>query len=421
MYERAQVDVIAGRMAEEANPLIQVVVGPRQTGKSTMIAQALQKLDIPYHFVSSDDAVVLSRQWLETEWQQARNMLQGHAGQVVLVIDETQKVPHWPIAVKSLYDDDRRNLVGVKVVLSGLSSLLLHKGLEDSLMGRFELIRSPHWSYTECSKAFGYSLSDYLYYGGYPGASRFAGDDGRWSAYLRDAVIEPTISQDVLAMQDVRKPALMRALFRLGATYSAQELSYNKMLGQLQDAGNTVTLAHYLELLSKAGMLCGLPKYSEKDGHHGRLLSEKGSMLCGLPKYSEKELERRASSPRLMVYDTSLMTAVSDKPHDRLVEEPDLLGRLVESSVGARLLARSQEEGFDVMWWREGNDEVDFVLRKGRALSAIEVRGGHESSQSGMAKFLAKNPQAKRIVVGGASSGAVSVEDFLLDRVPLFY
>ena len=263
------------------------------------------------------------------------------------------------------------------------------------IQGR-ETVAAPHWSYAECAEAFGYSLDDYLYYGGYPGAARFAGNDARWAAYLRDSVIEPTISQDVLALQDVRKPALMRALFRLGATYSAQELSYTKMLGQLQDAGNTVTIAHYLELLSKAGM------------------------LCGIPKFSGKELERRASSPRLMVYDTSLMTAISDKPHNRLVDERDLRGRLIESSVGARLLARSQEEGFDVMWWREGNDEVDFVLRKGLALSAIEVKGGHETSQGGMAKFLAKHPEAKRIVVGGAAAGAVGIEDFILDRAPLF-
>lgn len=396
MYERAQVAEIEKRMKEDDNPFIQVVVGPRQSGKSTMIAQAVKKLETPCHFVSADDAVIPSRQWLETEWQQARNKLQEGADQVVLVVDEIQKVSHWSLAVKSLYDEDRRNFTPVKVVLSGSSSLLLHKGLEDSLMGRFELIRSPHWSYGECFEAFGYSFDDYLYYGGYPGAARFVGNDMRWAAYIRDSVIEPTISQDVLAMRDVRKPALMRALFRLGAVYSAQELSYTKMLGQLQDAGNTVTLAHYLELLSKAGM------------------------LCGIPKYSGKEIERRASSPRLMVYDTSLMTAVSDKSRERLVGEPDLRGRLIESSIGARLLARSQEEGFDVMWWREGNDEVDFVLRKGDALSAIEVKGGRESSQSGMAKFLAKCPSARRIIVGGASSGAVGVEDFLLDRVSLF-
>ena len=217
MFERAQVDRIASRMTERDNPLIQVVVGPRQTGKSTMIAQALKKSSVTNHFVSADDAIVPSASWLQTEWQQARNLARDTQAPVVLVVDEIQKVPNWSVAVKSLYDADRRNLVEVKPVLSGSSSLLLHKGLEDSLMGRFELIRSPHWSLSECSKAFGFTLDDYLFYGGYPGAARFAGDTVRWASYMRDAIIEPTISQDILALEDVRKPALMRALFRLGA------------------------------------------------------------------------------------------------------------------------------------------------------------------------------------------------------------
>ena len=398
MFERCQVQTIANRIQEANNPLIQVVVGPRQTGKSTMISQALRRTtDVTAHYVSADDALVPSAQWLATEWQQARNMAKASGGRVVLVVDEVQKVPEWSRAVKSLYDADRRALVDVKPVLSGSSSLLLHKGLEDSLMGRFELIRSPHWSLSECGAAFGFSLDDYLYYGGYPGAARFAKDDQRWGTYVRDAIIEPTISQNVLALEDVRKPALLRAMFRLGATYSAQELSYNKMLGQLQDAGNTVTLAHYLELLSKAGM------------------------VTGIPKFADRELERRKSSPRLMVFDTSLMTSISDKGKERLLGEPDLRGRLVESAVGARLLARAPQEGFEVMWWREGNDEVDFVLRKGAALAAIEVKGGNEASQSGMAKFLVKHPEARCIMVGGASNGACGIEEFLRDEVPLFW
>ena len=283
------------------------------------------------------------------------------------------------------------------MVLSGSSSLLLHKGLEDSLMGRFELIRSPHWSLDECSQAFGYSLDDYLFFGGYPGAAIFYNDEQRWGAYVRDAIIEPTISQDVLSLGEVRKPALMRGLFKLGAAYSAQELSYNKMLGQLQDAGNTTTLAHYLDLLGKAGM------------------------ICSLPKYDPKQTVQRKSSPRLMVYDTSLMTAIDGVGRAAYQLDPARRGPLIESAVGARLLARAPEEGFELYWWREGQDEVDFVTSKNGSLSAIEVKGSHETRQSGMAKFLARYPKAKRIVVGGSSAGACTLDDFLRDRVPLFY
>ena len=397
MFKREQVSTLASRLEEANNPLMQVVVGPRQTGKSTIVTQALAKRDTPSHYVSSDDAIMPSPEWLQTEWQQARNLARSAGSGVVLAVDEIQKVPHWSATVKGLYDADRRNGIDLKVVLSGSSSLLLHKGLEDSLMGRYELIRSPHWSLSECAEAFGFDLDAFLFYGGYPGAARFAEDETRWAAYMRDAIIEPTISQDVLALEDVRKPALMRALFRLGAVYSAQELSYTKMLGQLQDAGNTVTLAHYLELLAKAGMLCGLEKY---DG---------------------KEVTRRKSSPRLMVFDTSLMTSVSGRSAETYKTQPDLRGHLVESAVGARLIARSQQEGLGVYWWREGNDEVDFVVTRGEDVAAIEVKSGGESGQSGMAKFLEKHPEARRIVVGGAASGACTVEDFLMDRVPLFF
>ena len=397
MYERSQVQTIRQRMAELENPLIQVVAGPRQTGKSTMLAQALAGQALPARFVSADDAIVPTVGWLQQEWQQARNMARAAQAGVLFVVDEVQKVPHWPAAVKSLWDADQRDGCPLKVFLSGSSSLLLHEGLEDSLMGRYELIRSPHWSFSECRDAFGFTLDDYLYFGGYPGAARFVDDEARWLAYLRDAVIEPTISQDVLALENVRKPALMRAVFRLGALYSAQELSYTKMLGQLQDAGNTVTLAHYLDLLGKAGM------------------------LRALEKYDAKELRRRRGSPRLMVYDTSLMTAVSGLGRSAWVEEPDRRGHLVESAVGALLLARAGAEGFEVFWWREGSKEVDFVLRRGGELAAIEVKSGHETGQSGMGAFLAAHPQAKRIIVGGASSGAVDIETFLGGRYPLFW
>ena len=397
MYERPQVKTIVQRMTEPNNPLMQFIVGPRQTGKSTMFSQALSHFDGARHVVSADDVVDPNDEWLKTEWQQARNISGSAKRPVVLVVDEIQKVRHWPTVVKGLYDRDRREQTPVKAILTGSSSLLLQKGREESLMGRFEIIRSPHWCLAECQAAFGFSLDDYLYFGGYPGAAVFADDPLRWSSYVRDAIIEPTISRDVLSLEDVRKPALMRAVFHLTAAYSGQELSYTKMLGQLQDAGNTVTIAGYLDLLAKAGM------------------------ACALPKFSDKEITKRRSTPHLMVFDTSLMTALSDKDKDALLGDPALRGHLVESAVGARLLARAPQEGFEVSWWREKNEEVDFVLRRGSRLSAIEVKSGHESGQSGMASFLAKNPSAKRIVVGGSSAGACGLEEFLLDEVPLFY
>lgn len=395
MFQRKIVTTIAERMLENDNPLIQVVAGPRQTGKSTAIAQALDLVDTPFHSASADDVIAPDIEWIRTEWQQARNLQRNAGKPTVLVLDEVQKVHGWPNAVKGLWDADQREKCPLKVVLSGSSSLLLRKGLEDSLKGRFEVLRSTHWSLAECQEAFGFSLDDFLFFGGFPGAARLSSDEQRWRAYMRDSIIEPTISNDVLEQEDVRKPALMRALFELGARFSAQELSYNKIVGQLQDAGNTTTLAHYLTLLDKAGV------------------------LCGLEKYHTKALERKKSSPRFMVYDTALMSAASGRAKDLLLGDPELRGHLVESAVGARLLALRSELSFDVQWWREGNNEVDFVLAGEGRLAAIEVKSGRTKSQGGMVAFLREYPDATRIVVGGSASGAVTVEDFLLGKVVL--
>lgn len=392
MYERAQVSTIRNRMLEEENPLIQVVVGPRQTGKSTMLAQAVEGINLLVHSVSADDILSPDENWLREEWQQARNLQRASGKSVILILDEIQKTNGWPNIVKGLWDADRRKKIPLKVFLSGSSILLLRKGLEDSLKGRFELIHSPHWSFTECRDAFEFSLDDFLYFGGFPGAARFKDDEMRWKSYMRESIIDPTISKDVLEGEDVRKPALMRSLFELGARFSSQELSYTKILGQLQDAGNTTTLAHYLGLLDKAGM------------------------LCGLEKYHPKALNRKKTSPRFQVYDTSLMTSVSGRSKEVLLSDTELRGHLVESAVGAHLLALSATHGFDVDWWREGSDEVDFVVHDNNIVVAIEVKSGRTKSLKGMSAFLKLYPDAIRMVVGGPTPDACSLEDFLNDE-----
>lgn len=395
MYERSNVQVLSDRMLEHDNPFIEVLVGPRQTGKSTMLTQAVSKVAQPTHFVSADDELVPTADWLRTEWQQARNIQSRSNAPTLLIVDEVQKVPGWPNVVKGLWDADQRSQTPLKVFLSGSSSMLIRKGLEDSLKGRFELIHSTHWSLRECQKAFGFTLDDFLFFGGFPGAARFVGDERRWRSYLRESIIEPTIANDVIAQEEIRKPALMRALFGLGAQFSAQELSYNKMLGQLQDAGNTTTLAHYLTLLDKAGM------------------------LRGLEKYDPKVLVRRKSSPRLMVYDTALMTASSMRSAELLLGDSELRGHVVESAVGAYLLARSVERGFEVLWWRDGTREVDFVVKGADELIALEVKSGRTKSQGGMSAFLKAFPEARRVVVGGSAAGSIQLEEFLLDGVSL--
>ena len=390
MFHRALVTQLANRLTEPRK-FIQIVVGPRQTGKTTAVLEMLGKIDLPRHFVSADDPSLASVEWLRNEWEQARAIAKPDGA--VFVVDEIQKIGKWSSMVKLLWDEDTRLKIPLKVVLTGSSSLLLQKGLAESLMGRFEILYSPHWSYAECKEAFGYSLDDFLFFGGYPGAATLIKDETRWARYMSASIIEPTISLDVLMLEEVRKPALLRALFMLGSGYSAQELSFTKILGQLQDSGNTVTLAHYLDLLGKA------------------------NMLTGLQNYSGNQIRTRKSSPRFMVYDTSLMTYADGAHRRRLLENPTERGRLVESAVGACLLARGREEGFEVYWWRDRSNEVDFVIKKGSQLTALEVKSGRVKNVGGSLVFKKLYPEALSLIVGSAN---LSLEDFLLGKKPLF-
>ena len=389
MFRRELSKKLEARLREPRS-FIQVVMGPRQTGKTTAVMQAVRAARLPTRVASADSAVDIGAEWVEIEWRQARELTQG-GKKAVLVLDEIQKVSQWSQIVKRLWDEDSWNDVPLLVVLSGSSNLLLNSGLAESLMGRYELLRSTHWALSEMSEAFGYGLGDYLMFGGYPGASILKNDENRWRSYMRDSIVEATISRDVLQMEDIRKPALMRALFELGAQYSAQELSYRKILGQLDDKGNTDIVKHYLDLLSGAGM------------------------MSGLQKFDDKPIRTKASSPRLMVHDPALMTSMW-QGRGSLLHDSDLRGHLVETAVGAYLIARSATDGFDLFWWRSGNEEVDFVLRFGNQITAIEVKSGRVS-KSGMATFCKEHPTAKPLVVGDANT---SVEDFLRGNVPLF-
>ena len=390
MFKRELVSQLKDRLNEPRH-FIQIVVGPRQTGKTTAVLQALEEVNVPKYFVSADDPNLIGAEWLRNEWEQARVL--AKSGESILVIDEIQKVDKWSSIVKLLWDEDNRFHVPLKIILTGSSSLLLQKGLVESLMGRFEILYSSHWNYAECKKAFDYSLNDFLFFGGYPGAALIIKDENRWARYMGTSIVEPTISQDILMMEEVRKPALLRSLFMLGSGYSAQELSFTKMLGQLQDAGNTVTLAHYLELLGKA------------------------SMLTGLQNYSGNQIRSRKSSPRFMVYDTSLLTYADGANRRRLLDNTTDRGRLVESAVGAYLLARGKEEGFEVYWWRERNNEVDFVIKKGSQLTAIEVKSGRVKNVGGSLIFKQLYPEALSLIIGSAN---LSLEDFLLGKKQLF-
>ena len=390
-YTRPQADVLARRLAEPRR-FIQVVTGARQVGKTTLVQQVTRSIELPVRFASADEPTLRGAGWIEQQWEAARLAVrEAEDRSGVLVLDEIQKIPGWSETVKRLWDEDSRARLPLKVVLLGSAPLLVREGLSESLAGRFEVIHLPHWPLAEMRAAFGWSLEQFLFHGGYPGAAPLISEPERWARYIRDALIETTISRDVLLLTRVDKPALLRRLFELGCRYSGQILSYTKMLGQLHDAGNTTTLAHYLELLGGAGLLTGLPKYA-------------GSAV-----------RRRASSPKLQVRNTALMSAQGAIRFQDLRADRESWGRLVESAVGAHLANAAAAGACEVFYWRDGNRELDFVVRVGRAVTAIEVKSGRgRDAQAGVAAFADAFKPARRLLVGG---DGIAVEEFLQEPV----
>lgn len=383
-YRRSHAAQLLVRLTEPRRHL-QVVAGPRQVGKTTLVHQVVQGASLPWHWASADEPALRGLPWLDQQWQAGRLLATGRGA--VLVLDEIQKIGGWSEAVKRLWDQDTRTGVALKVVLLGSSPLLVARGLTESLAGRFELLHLPHWSLVEMREAFGWTDEQFVFHGGYPGAAPLIADHRRWARYVMDSLVETSISRDVLLMTRIDKPALLRRLFELACSYSGQVLSYTKMLGPLQEAGNTTTLAHYLDLLAGAGMVCGLPKYA---GDAAR---------------------SRASIPKLQVFNTALMTAPSGLTLDEARRAPELWGRLVESAVGAHLANAAACGECELFYWRERSREVDFVVRRGRRLVAIEVKSGRAPQvMPGVSAFSAAFRPAQCLLVGG---DGIPVGEFL--------
>ena len=396
--ERIRYTEMLRKRIREKKRFIQVLTGPRQVGKSTIIADVLSTLEIPYVSESADDIAVSGDAWLNGIWHRARTLAKQH-GEALVVIDEIQKIDNWSEVVKKLWDEDKKTGMNVKTVLSGSSRLLLMKGLSESLQGRFELIHVPHWSYMEMKEVFGFSLDEFIYFGSYPGSSDLIGDEKRWKAYIRDSIIEPSITRDIIMLTPIQKPALLRQLMELGAYYSGQILPFEHMLGQLSDAGNTTTLANYLELLKQSGLVAGLQKYS-------------GS-----------EIRKRASSPKLQVFNNALLSSRHPMSFAKAKADDTFWGRLTESAVGMHLLASIAGEDVSLGYWREKQDEVDFVLYNEYSTVAFEVKSGGRTHGRGMDAFLRRYPESRVFSVSpeaDAGSMVIPLEEFLLGN-PLSY
>jgi len=384
VYKRPLYRTLQSRL-KEPRRFLQVLAGPRQVGKTTLARQAMEGSRSRSHYASADEPTLQDRAWIERQWDLGR--LKAKDGGGLLVLDEVQKVPGWSEVVKRLWDEDTAKGVSLKCVLLGSSPLLVQRGLTESLAGRFEVLHVTHWSFAEMRDAFGWDLDRYVYFGGYPGAAALIEDRQRWARYIVESLIETTLSRDILLMTRVDKPALLRRLFLLGCDYSGQILSYQKMLGQLQDAGNTTTLAHYLELLAGAGM------------------------LRGVPKFSGKKVLQRGSSPKLQVLNTALVTSQSRLSFVSAWKDRDYWGRLVESAVGAHLLNGAEGTMVEIYYWRDRGQEVDFVLQSGERIVSVEVKSGRaRSDYSGMDAFARKYQPFRKLLVGGQG---IPLEEFL--------
>ena len=377
---------------------MQVLAGPRQVGKSTLVGQVLQDVPIPYSVEVADAVDPKDSDWIRRVWEGARTTITLHGEtERLLVIDEIQKIDNWSEVVKREWDEDTRKHVNLKVVLLGSSRLLLKRGLTESLAGRFELIRLGHWSYQEMHDAFGVTLDEYIYFGGYPGAAHMIGNEKRWRKYIKDSLVAPSIEKDVLMTSNIYKPALMKQLFELGCGYSAEILSLTKLMGQLQDAGNVTTLASYLEILDQCALLTGLQKYANDDAR------------------------KRGSIPKYQVYNNALLTAYKGRSFLTDRTDTTLWGRWVESAVGAHLLGMAEESDYQVYYWREParnkadkDKEVDFIIVNDGEVTAIEVKSGRRGMNSGLPVFVEVFHPKKSFVVG---SGGVSLEDFLMCNI----
>ena len=421
IFHRAHVRRLVKLLTGSGRRRLIAITGPRQTGKTTITRQALATLElessgIAWRYVAvdappgagpelqpgdthawpefrepshADGRAFAGRRdsrWLVGIWEEARYAAERSPVGAVLVLDEIQDIPDWSRTVKGLWDQDQATGCPLRVVVMGSAPLQLLVGLGERLVGRFLPFPVSHWSLAEMVRAFDCSMDQYLFFGGYPAGAERWDDEDDWRGYIEDGIVQRNVERDILSLTRVDKPALLSNLLELGSSYSGQILSYNKMLGQLQDAGNTTTLARYLTLLSGAGLLTGLSKYSPKTHR------------------------QRASSPKLNVLNTALMTASSGYTFEEARADRSFWGRIVESAVGAHL-HNTRTPGVRLYYWRHNGSEVDFVLARGPRLTAIEVKtGARRRAVSGLEEFTKRFKPTRAEVVG---TGGVALHEFL--------
>ncbi len=376
---------------------MQIVMGPRQVGKSTLVGQFTEATSVPFDFFAADSVNRFDTSWIPNKWQQVRMRMDIHSEQEhILIIDEVQKIRGWSEQVKKEWDEDSRSHRNLKVILLGSSRLLSQKGLEESLEGRFETIKMGYWDWQEMHEAFGFSMYEYVYFGGFPGLAPYIQDEDRWRNLMEDSIISPILTRDILEIEEIRNPALLRQVFELACIESAKELSLTKMQGTM-NSGTVPTIKNYLDILNKS------------------------MIVQPLQNYSPSRVKEKQSVPKMQVFNNAFRNRFETFSFDEARVDPAEWGRLVESAVGAHLANRAMTDDYELFYWRnERRQECDYVLRKGQALVAIEVKSGSVDKTVGFEKF--KEQFADKVTAAFiVGPQALPLEDFfIMDLKSLF-
>lgn len=396
MYQRRHLNILTSRMAEPRRRM-QIVMGPRQVGKSTLVGQFTEGISVPFDFFAADGVNRFDSSWIPNKWQQVRMRMDIHSEQEhILIIDEVQKIRGWSEQVKKEWDEDSRSHRNLKVILLGSSRLLSQKGLEESLEGRFETIKMGYWDWQEMHEAFGFSMDEYVYFGGFPGLAPDIQDEDRWRNLMEDSIISPILTRDILEIEEIRNPALLRQVFELACIESAKELSLTKMQGTM-NSGTVPTIKNYLDILNKS------------------------MIVQPLQNYSPSRVKEKQSVPKMQVFNNAFRNRFGTFSFDEARVDPAEWGRLVESAVGAHLANRAMTDDYELFYWRnERRQECDYVLRKGQALVAIEVKSGSVDKTVGFEKF--KEQFADKVTAAFiVGPHALPLDDFfIMDLKSLF-
>jgi predicted AAA+ superfamily ATPase len=352
------VELLKKRFSEKL-PLIQIVMGPRQVGKTTGVMQFQEQTNINCHYISADSMPLSNANWILEQWQTA--LTKGD--NPLLIIDEIQKADNWSEVIKNLWDKQLKTGKRVNVLLLGSSSLSLKKGVSESLAGRYELIPVVHWDFIESKKLREMELETYLNFGGYPKSYDYLDDYDRWFSYVKSSIIDNVIDKDILNFALIKNPSLFKQAFEVLSCYPAQEISYRKLLGQLQDRGNTELIKYYIKLFEGAYLIKAIQKYGTQD------------------------FKIKSSSPKIIPLAPCFYTLYAATKGKE--------GFVFEATVGAKLL----EVSHDLYYWRQGNSEVDYILSWKKKLFAIEVKSGRKRSRNGLNIFLKLYPNALPIII----------------------